>query len=948
MFIEDITVEVRDESYQRVGQILPKDLVGFKAVLRFNNVGTWEITLPANHDVGDILRLPGSGIIVTGPDGVLISGPTISAQNTVTSENSNGDWIISGVDDSVILAERLAYPSPAVADVTAQTAAYDVRHTLASTAMYGYVEDNIGPYAHATRRIVNLDVAADAGLGSYVYPAARFDILGELLAGIASVDGLGFDIVQDGDILRFSVYQPVDRSGQIRMDVHNNTLASTEYAYEAHSLSRAIVAGQGDGLNRTFIEVSSTESVAAENLWNRRIERFVDQRNTDDLNELQQAGIEKLADGGMTLTSVDVTPSSDLTMVYGVDWNLGDKVTVVVDEQEVATVVTAVSMSIESDGIRIGATVGQPTGVDFESKVAKHTQNTTQRVNALERKEVPAITWNDAEGTYEFVMKGGNVTQQIGAEQLAYVKNNTGATLLNGRAVYPNGSTGANKLVAYAQANSESTSTQTFGVLTEDIANGGHGWVTTFGMVHDIDTSALTEGAAVWLSPTVPGGLTSTKPVAPNHMVLIGFCVRSHAVNGSIFVKVQNGFELDELHDVVITGKASGDLLVATSTGWQNKSVATSGITPALIGAATASHTHLAGDLPVLQNLNGVLDVDSGGTGRTDGANLVASGGTTGQVLIKSSGTSYDDVWADTPLTNYIINGAMEVAQRGTSFSNTVNANKYTLDRFACLRDGWAAGNTLSQISSIGLNGFRYAARVQRQSGNTSTNGIWFGTPLDINDTWPLVNKQITLSAWMRKGANFSGTSLVNFGIDTGTGEGSPGASVPGIITYQRNIATELTTSWQRITFTVTPASTQVFLRPFIYYAPTGTAGANDYLDITGWQLEQGPIATPFKRFSNSYTKEVEACLSYYEQNTAYGGACWDNDYGLNAFGVFYTRKRRWPEVTLTGGALQGHIAGTPGLNSVSTVSFNCAWSGAYVRDYGARCEVSYQISAEI
>lgn len=598
MLISELTVEVRDSSFERVGQILPKDLVGFKAVLRFNNVGTWEITLPAGHVAGEILRLPGSGIIVTGPNGVILSGPTISAVNSKTSDNPNGEWLISGVDDSIVLGERLAYPDPAVADVTAQNFTHDSRPGIASTAMYGYVEDNIGPSAPAARKIPNLTVATDTGIGSMVYPTARFDILGELLAGIASVDGIGFEIRQIDGLLEFRVFQPVDRSATIRMDVANNTLTKTEYAYGSHALSRAIVAGQGEGLNRQFIEVTSTESVAAETLWGRRIESFIDQRNTDDENELIQAGVEKLADGGATVTSVDVTPSSDITMAYGKDWNLGDIVTVVVAEQEVAATVTTVSMSIEEDGVRIGATVGEPTGVDYESVVAKKSTSQAQRVNALERKESPAIRWNDTDGTYEFVLKGENVTLQIGQEQVVYVKNNTGALLANGTVVYPTGSTGTNKLVAKAQANTEATSTMTFAVLTEDIPDGQHGFGVTFGLVRNINTSGLTEGQPVYLSPTVAGGLTSTKPSAPDHIVLVGFCIRSSATVGSIFVKIQNGFELDELHNVAISGLAAGELLVSTSgSAWANKTLSEAGITPAGIGAATSSHTHTLDNL---------------------------------------------------------------------------------------------------------------------------------------------------------------------------------------------------------------------------------------------------------------------------------------------------------------------------------------------------------------
>lgn len=389
MNIDDLIVEVRDSNLSRVGRILPQDLVGFTAVLRFNNVGTWEIpALPDTHPLCDVLRSPGSGIIVTGPDGVLISGPTISATNSVESGQGSGTWAITGVDDSVLLGERLAYPTPTSADVTAQTSAYDTREDLASTVMLGYVEANLGDgVAPVERAVSNLVFAVDPLAGSTVKKSARFDILGELLSEIASVDALGFDIRQNGDFLEFSVFEPVDRSLEIRMDVANNTLSRTEYAYGRPNATLAIVAGQGVGADRQFVEVTTSESDAAETLWERRIETFIDQRNTDDVLELEQAGLEKLATDGVTVTSIDIVPSSDITMAYGVDFNLGDVVGVTVGSQEVSAIVTTVSLSIQTDGVRVGATVGDASGVDFEALTAKKSTETQRRVNSLERKE---------------------------------------------------------------------------------------------------------------------------------------------------------------------------------------------------------------------------------------------------------------------------------------------------------------------------------------------------------------------------------------------------------------------------------------------------------------------------------------------------------------------------------------------------------------------------------
>lgn len=188
---------------------------------------------------------------------------------------------------------------------------------------------------------------------------------------------------------------------------------------------------------------------------------------------------------------------------------------------------------------------------------------------------VGRMWWNDTDGTLDLGMKGGNVVQQIGQELFAYVKSSDGGARNEGQAVYITGSDGTNKLVALAQANTEPTSSKTFAVMTESISGGSKGFCTTFGLVRNLNTDHLTEGAAVWLSPTTPGNLTSTRPTAPNHAVFVGFCVRRNLNNGVLFVNIQNGYELDELHNVKITNPQNGQVLKYDSAQglWVNGTV---------------------------------------------------------------------------------------------------------------------------------------------------------------------------------------------------------------------------------------------------------------------------------------------------------------------------------------------------------------------------------------
>ena len=196
---------------------------------------------------------------------------------------------------------------------------------------------------------------------------------------------------------------------------------------------------------------------------------------------------------------------------------------------------------------------------------------------------VGRLLWNDSDGTLEFQMKGGNVTQQIGQELVIRVTNQSGVPVVDGQVVYITGSTGNHLNVTLAQANTEATSSKTIAVITETINNNNSGFATVSGLVHDLNTSALTEGAAIWLSPTVAGGLTTTRPTAPDNSVLVGWCVKQHATVGVIYVHIANGYEVEELHDVKITGTpTAGSLLIrnATNAIWENARLAAgSGVT---------------------------------------------------------------------------------------------------------------------------------------------------------------------------------------------------------------------------------------------------------------------------------------------------------------------------------------------------------------------------------
>lgn len=202
-----------------------------------------------------------------------------------------------------------------------------------------------------------------------------------------------------------------------------------------------------------------------------------------------------------------------------------------------------------------GATQDVDLG-EFELKAGQVEFDTTPTGTA----GVGVMRWNDSDGTLDLGLKGGNVTLQLGQEQLvrAVNKTSTNITLLesNYQAVRVTGAQGQRLKVDLALATNDLLSAETIGLVTETIANNQEGFITISGLVRNINTTGSLQGETwndgdiLYLSPTTAGKITNIKPTAPNHLVIIGYVVYAHSNNGSIFVKVDNGYELEELHNV--------------------------------------------------------------------------------------------------------------------------------------------------------------------------------------------------------------------------------------------------------------------------------------------------------------------------------------------------------------------------------------------------------------
>ena len=342
----DYTIFLRDSSLRRVAVI--EDYADLAILLRFNQPGGFDFTAPAASLAG--LLTPGAGIVIE-RDGVpFLSGPIDAKRRTWARDADH--LLLSGPDDTQAVADRVALPVPAAAPSPAgnayAAAAYDVRSGPAETVMRAYVNANAGPGARSERAVPGLRLAADQGRGGTITGRARFDALDELLRGLALAGGdLGFRVVQATDTaaLEFQVYPTRDLTATTVFSAEYGNLRDYDYREGVPDGTYVYVLGGGDLTARTVIEGGDAAAIVA---WRRR-EQAVDARNTTDPGELaaqrDKGLMERRADTGLSVTPLD-SPG----LAFGVEYGLGDRVTVVVDGLPIREVVREVRITLDSQG----------------------------------------------------------------------------------------------------------------------------------------------------------------------------------------------------------------------------------------------------------------------------------------------------------------------------------------------------------------------------------------------------------------------------------------------------------------------------------------------------------------------------------------------------------------------------------------------------------------------
>lgn len=525
------------------------------------------------------------------------------------------------------------------------------------------------------------------------------------------------------------------------------------------------------------------------------------------------------------------------------------------------------------------------------------------------------LFYDGGDGTLSFGLKGGNSVLQLGQENVVLVYNNSASTLTDGQVVAVNGAQGQRPAVVLADADSEPLSAATLGIVTEPIAPGAEGFICTFGVVRGINTAAFTSGLPIYLSQTA-GTFTQTRPSAPAHTVALGWVIKSNASSGEVFVSINNGWELDELHNVLITSPTSGNTLIYDqSVGvWKNANltdgtgisitegpgsitIANSGVTSltgttneidvsASTGAVTLSLPSnvkidelsiitTAGDANILEN----NDI-SGWTYANLSKSVAAEETLAAGIFVSPDGTkAYIAGDSGNDITQYTLATPWNISTAGTPVTFSVASQESLPNDVFFKPDGltmYVIGSTSDRINQYTLtvawdiSTASYASKfLSVNLQETSPTGMWFkpdGSAIYAVGSAADTVFEYTLSTpWDVSTGTYSGISKA-----IGTEESNPQAinfNASGSSMYILGSATDrvfqynLSTPWNILT--ATPVSS--FFVGFEESAPTGLyiSQTNDVAYIVGnnsdtiFQYSTNLNSIRFETASAAFTDDV-------------------------------------------------------------------------------------------
>jgi hypothetical protein len=466
---------------------------------------------------------------------------------------------------------------------------------------------------------------------------------------------------------------------------------------------------------------------------------------------------------------------------------------------------------------------------------------------------VAVMRWNDSDGTLDLGLKGGNVTLQVGQESVLRVVNKTATNVnlleANYQAVRVTGAQGQRLKVDLAIATTDPLSAETIGLVTETINNNQEGFITTSGLVRGINTTGSLQGETwadgdiLYLSPTTAGNATKVKPVAPNHLIVLGYVIHAHINQGSIFVKVDNGYELDELHNVKITTAANNNVLAYTSATdiWENKTVATAlGFTPVTNARTISTTAPLSGGgdltadrtLSIAQATTSVSGYLSSTDWSTFNGKQAALGFTAENTANKQNSLATDGTGVKFPTVDAV--NSLSMIDRGkrilSVFSDFIGG-VVNLDGIVTFTSGSVMGNIGSAIpqrtNQQGVQYYNTLAGATNYAIHASLNSstIWFGggawnyeTSINLSNLSTSIERFRFISGFGSNAANTQEGDGVFFTYDEGGTLNGTAASPNWQCVTVANVVRTLTTTsipvvngaWLKLRIEINAAGTSV------------------------------------------------------------------------------------------------------------------------------------------
>ena len=458
---------------------------------------------------------------------------------------------------------------------------------------------------------------------------------------------------------------------------------------------------------------------------------------------------------------------------------------------------------------------------------------------------VGELAINSGDGNVYTKLDDGTVSNIVAKSQklTSSVRNETGSTIGIFKAVYISGASSNKPLVSLAKADAEATSSKTFGVTTVSISNGTNGEVISVGLLDKVDTSAYVAGDQLWLSPTTAGGFTTTAPSAPNHAVFIGTVTYSHANNGKVEIRIQNGYELGELHNVSISSVADKDIISYDSASglYKNKTATALGLAP--LASPTFTGNVTAGTNLVSANSSGdeggeillakpqtnttlsgtgvTIDVyqnrlrffEQGGSARGAYIDITATSGGVGTNLLSGGATNAswgsitgtlssqtdlnNALSAKAPLASPTFTGTVTIPA-GASISGFAPMASPTFTGTPSLPTGTTCVTQTAGDSTTKLATTAFVTTADNLKANLASP-TFTGTPAAPTATTATNSTQIATTAYVKNNlASYATTSAVTSALASYT----PTASLNNEL-----IATDVTSIWTDYTLAVTDAN---------------------------------------------------------------------------------------------------------------------------------------------